>query len=465
MQNEFEKQVQQKLGELDLVPTAPVWQNIEKQIRKDKERRRVIFWLPVGVLFLLGVGAWFWISGDDNAVPKPETAQTNEQRTEAPKENGVHEEANKELSSNPAETEVTNSSKQNSKETATVTLSKNNTAAPIIKEQNQIKKSEQNSIVQQEPKVGKPIETGSGVEQKQARSEINTENKVVVTGILSGEKRTTVDDQPSVSSPAISKTDSSKKKDTVVKDVVILDQPNEAARGSNASSKKWKLGLMGGLGFSGEGTGIDLNTEKSMDQLSNGSAQAPPMQSSSKPGTPVNKEFSFSIGMSVKKELSNRFSLVSGLTLNYYSSSRDVGEQMQDSTLPAGIFISRFYLNTGQVANNVTSRYYFVSLPLMVDWRFISSESFHLQAGISIQQLISSNAIQYDPQKGIYYKDPSSLKKTQMFTSFNLGYEFSFKNKGSLMIGPSIQYGLNELSEKENKHLFFAGINAQYFFK
>jgi hypothetical protein len=39
------------------------------------------------------------------------------------------------------------------------------------------------------------------------------------------------------------------------------------------------------------------------------------------------------------------------------------------------------------------------------------------------------------------------------------------RDKSSLMLGPSIQYGLNTLSEKENKHLFFVGIQAQYFFK
>jgi len=50
MQNEFEKQVQQKMEELQLVPSAPVWEKIEEQIRRKKDRRRLILHLG-GLLF------------------------------------------------------------------------------------------------------------------------------------------------------------------------------------------------------------------------------------------------------------------------------------------------------------------------------------------------------------------------------------------------------------------------------
>src|SRR4051812_15407612 len=53
----FEKQVQHKLEELSLTPSAPVWQKVENEIREKKKRRRLIaFWLfPL----LLGAGT-FW---------------------------------------------------------------------------------------------------------------------------------------------------------------------------------------------------------------------------------------------------------------------------------------------------------------------------------------------------------------------------------------------------------------------
>src|SRR5215216_5514846 len=60
MRNEFEKQVQEKMEELHLVPSPPVWQKIEEQIRPKKDRRKIILWV-----FLLGVlltGTIFWLT-------------------------------------------------------------------------------------------------------------------------------------------------------------------------------------------------------------------------------------------------------------------------------------------------------------------------------------------------------------------------------------------------------------------
>src|SRR6188474_2601985 len=54
----FEKQVRQKMEELSLTPSDPVWKKIEEQVRKKRDRRRLFFWLPVTVLLLSG-GLWF----------------------------------------------------------------------------------------------------------------------------------------------------------------------------------------------------------------------------------------------------------------------------------------------------------------------------------------------------------------------------------------------------------------------
>src|SRR6476659_1890733 len=60
MQNEFEKQVQQKMEELKLVPSDPVWQKVEMQIQKKKDRRRMILWIPL--FLLIAAGLWFGIN-------------------------------------------------------------------------------------------------------------------------------------------------------------------------------------------------------------------------------------------------------------------------------------------------------------------------------------------------------------------------------------------------------------------
>jgi hypothetical protein len=68
MQGSFEKKVQEKLDELKLTPSVPVWEKVEQQIRPEKTRRRVFFWLPLGLLLMAGAGWWFWTGDEKRGV-------------------------------------------------------------------------------------------------------------------------------------------------------------------------------------------------------------------------------------------------------------------------------------------------------------------------------------------------------------------------------------------------------------
>src|SRR5206468_10848868 len=74
MRNEFEKQVRQKMEELDFVPSSPVWEKIEVQIRNKKDRRRLILWLPLLTLMISG-GIW-WMQSNQK-VSSREVSQKN----------------------------------------------------------------------------------------------------------------------------------------------------------------------------------------------------------------------------------------------------------------------------------------------------------------------------------------------------------------------------------------------------
>src|SRR3954468_20665378 len=78
MQNEFEKQVQKKMEELDLVPSAPVWEKIEEQIRRKTDRRMVSLWVPL-LFLLLGGGVWMLYDNQQSNGPRQnhQTAITN----------------------------------------------------------------------------------------------------------------------------------------------------------------------------------------------------------------------------------------------------------------------------------------------------------------------------------------------------------------------------------------------------
>lgn len=53
--HEFEKKVQQKMDDLKLRPSDAVWAEVEKNLRREKRRRRTLIWLPIlGVLLTAG---------------------------------------------------------------------------------------------------------------------------------------------------------------------------------------------------------------------------------------------------------------------------------------------------------------------------------------------------------------------------------------------------------------------------
>src|SRR5688572_22383461 len=82
-ENEFEKQVQQKMDDLKLDPSAFVWQKIEPQIKKEKSRRWIFILLPILLIGIL-YGGYLLL---DNVDTQNSTANTskNEQQSEATK--------------------------------------------------------------------------------------------------------------------------------------------------------------------------------------------------------------------------------------------------------------------------------------------------------------------------------------------------------------------------------------------
>jgi hypothetical protein len=58
--NEFEKQVQEKMEDFRLNPSASVWKNVEDELREKRKKRIIFFFLlPAAILLLLGSVYYF----------------------------------------------------------------------------------------------------------------------------------------------------------------------------------------------------------------------------------------------------------------------------------------------------------------------------------------------------------------------------------------------------------------------
>jgi hypothetical protein len=65
LENKFERNIQEKMGELRFEPSAPVWTAVEAQIRQKRRKRRVFIWFFFAVL-LLGGGTWLLLNNQLN---------------------------------------------------------------------------------------------------------------------------------------------------------------------------------------------------------------------------------------------------------------------------------------------------------------------------------------------------------------------------------------------------------------
>lgn len=472
MQNSFEKQVQEKMDELQFVPTEPVWQNIEKQIRTKKDRRRMILWLPF-LFLLLGGGTWWFTTLHQNAdtVARAEKNKVTVASPAGRKQGGA-----------PAE------NVQNAGEKERIIVLPND-----IKGKNQI------IAKSNDTPDDKPVIVNASVPANTKRSKapaiVEPSNRLPVNTMAGAKDKAVINEDPgkvnrSTDKDAVTagaaQTDSvfhktGNKKDSTAIPYKVADIKTDSTNTAIAASAKtnqpeagkWQFALLANTGISGLTKGIgsfgfgSYREEKALRDAnySPGGGVPPPNDDPS----PVKNNLSFAAGFRAKKELTERLAVSTGLQYNYYSTTVTVGQmRRQDTTVFNSGFtqsVSRFYLNTGTNFTGYQNRYHFVTLPVSVDWKVGTKAPLYLQAGLSVQHLIHTNALIFDKSSHIYYEDNNVFNKTQLFSSFGLSYAVYQRNTTALLLGPQLQYGISDLEKNTSgKHLFSLGLTAQFLF-
>jgi hypothetical protein len=60
-ENDFEKQVREKMDQLQFDPSDAVWANVDKEINKDKRRRLPLFWLVFPLALIMAGGGYYFL--------------------------------------------------------------------------------------------------------------------------------------------------------------------------------------------------------------------------------------------------------------------------------------------------------------------------------------------------------------------------------------------------------------------
>ena len=89
-------------------------------------------------------------------------------------------------------------------------------------------------------------------------------------------------------------------------------------------------------------------------------------------------------------------------------------------------------------------------------------------AGINISHLISSKALQFQSNPGVYYHDNSMFNKTQFGLHTGFSIVLFAQQKTPLTIGPDFYYSASRLADKGlygGKHFSFIEIQTEILFR
>ncbi len=451
-QNNFEKQVQKKMEELIIHPSESAWNNIEKRIAQKKDRKRLIFIISIFLFlviltgFYLDYNPWKTIS-----EPKSERSaivnnkvQKNNSSIEKPdqlnknsiKETKKSEKKYAELNLKNFNSKIQHPQKINKKsilknEIPSVDFHKESQTANELVNDNEIKNSE-NSL--DAPSSGRSTAKADTV------NEINSNHINVESTLIKKEEENSAN--KSASKKQI--------KDTIA----VIESPEIPA--SKKEKSNWNLGIAftGGTSFAGN---VPLSINKSADFLSSPvTSGGSPNQNNFMPSKARNS-LAFTSGVFIQKNIFVKSKISIGLNYKYFSTKNKVGNKF-DSVL------TNYY--SANPLNNFHNKFHFLEIPVTFKFRLNPNKSlpFYWNVGVSISQLISTTALQFKSDQGIYYRDNSLFNKTQL--GLNMGFSATLfsKSKSPVNVGPYFYYDATKISNKglyNKTHFSFIGISAE----
>jgi hypothetical protein len=458
---EFEKHIQQKLGELGFPPSDIVWQNVDKEINKEKKRRVPLFWL-----FFLGGTTLVFLSGYWLLMPRNKNGAPN---------NKIKSEKIDVVKKKSGPVNITpqvkgGSTLLNNKKFTDNGISKANEKKKMI-QVHQINMKNKVSINQQQTlqdAKGTLSKTKSVPFQLASISLGNSKNSLSGTlskktneqgGDLPQEKnQRKKENQVDVNRPQVNKELSTATPEIRLVSKAKLDSAAKFAAGSNKTNqlkkqRSFTYGLETGAGISGL---IFTNQNRPFP--------IPSGLTSYYSTTASHPDLAFHLGFFLQKQLSRKIAISAGIDYHYYSIRINTGTKIDSVVYPGYFSINSSFLYPSATPRNAlyssgtseryTNRFNFISLPLMVDYQINSSPKIpvRLQAGVYLSYLVGTNALQFDPASGTYYKDNGLFKRLQPVLS--TGLAFGFHNRNMLFqLGPEIQYGTSEiLKSNANMH-------------
>jgi hypothetical protein len=474
-QNNFEKKIQQKLEELKIPPSDAVWENVEKNINKRKDRKKILIFF---LLFIsLASGAYYIftsITNDTNSknqlvtrIVEKDSGQTkkddssfNQISVSPENTSGKRNESVENLAPKKTPSQKSENKKPESKRT---------NMPNTLKEKN-LSVASENKITKEAKPIANDKKSLSPAKQTEAPSkQTNSEGNDLVNnsekvqdGNIETQHEAVIQNKII---PATNPGDTNKVfSNNTDKSIIKINEKNQ--------NRKWKLGVTfsGGTSMIGGGTAPKINNLSSSAPLNfvsfPSSANNTTLSSFNNyfAPSPIKNSMAFIGGVYIEKNISRKNKIDLGISYKYYSLINTTGNKIDFNIAPSlsaqSIYSS--WSNTNTYRNN----FHYIEIPISLKFQLGNSETLPIywSAGVSISQLISSNSLQFKPAPGLYYNDNSLYNKTQIGLQTGFSALLFAKTKVPINIGPYFIYNMSKLANEGlygGKHFSFIGIKTE----
>jgi hypothetical protein len=456
--NEFEKQVQEKMDDFRLNPSASVWKNVEDELREKRKKRIIFFFiLPTAFLLLIGLVYYFGSrSGVDSQLLLRPSADRNE---EHPVSSIQHPASSEQPEVDSRESiVVSRKSIANSKHPAS------GIQHPASNNNNSLKSRQDNMVANVDISIDRPaVQKKTGVEENV--SKIN--NEPVAT-----ETKKAADSEQTNAIPV--STDKPE-----LKNAAKTEEPKQAVVKKEPGKTRTRWGLDFSVGVSSVQTEPfpKLKFGASADALYAGSSQnlpsGTPVGGAAPPTPPsdITQGLSFKIGYRREWKVSERSSFSGGIQYAYESTHMKIGSAVDSSLRVAASYnnYASMQVNKSYRAGDkdkYTNSFHFVSIPIGYHWMVNKNLPLQLNFEASLSYLLSTNALVYSSSNGgIYYRDEDAFNKMQFAIGTGLSYRFKTKKGTEWVVGPQLSFNTSSLLANDHKqYLWFGGLNTQLFF-
>ena len=488
-ENEFEKQVKEAMEGFKLTPSEPVWNRIEQQLPREKRRRRfIVFFFLFAGLGLSGYFLYNKLNNEGASINNFETVSKKINDAKKLSDTKDHKNAGKEITAEkitPAaeqqllqKLQVADVTVREQKKSGTSVLTvtnKQQTVAPqsFVTVEKDITVNSFNDKVAVELTKPIAVEPDTQISIKPA-DENTTAGEIKPADNISNDNSIAT----TITAAAAIKSDSTKNilsPDTLL---TTAAQTNKQAIKIN-TNKKWQWGITALYGradvvenlFS-----LGSNFDKAYDLSAPGSNTGGNASYNFNVSKQVKAKSAFSFGVAVKKQFSARSSFITGIEYTSLNTQIETGIKKDSAAI--------FYYNNDVTAqrtelssfykpgygNTYTNRYSFIQVPLIYQHQLNRSKKFQVNwsAGLSLSQLLSTNAIVFDYNNQAFYSNNKLFRKTQVDMLAGLNMNFINGKHADINIGPQLEYRFSKLLQNNNygrQHLISYGLKASVFFK